>query len=170
MKKKSRYKPKGLRYDNMAWLMQGMLPVAKVPAAGINLQLRNYESFDEVMRGSPTKQHVDDLVGMVNMTEVLAFMNIGADWLDEILAGQDAIFNMAQRGISGQSFRFTGLEAEAIRLVLTIHDEQLKVATVAQVEKAIDHMAEYYKHKRGRRIIPKPAPAPTPSPQPEAVA
>ena len=60
MKKKSKYKPRPIRVDTLAYVKAGMLKVAEVPQAGVNLLLRNHESYDEILKGNPTKAHVDD--------------------------------------------------------------------------------------------------------------
>ena len=155
MKKRSKYKPKPIRVDTMSFVKSGMLKVAHVPDAGIKLQLRNYESLDEILTGNPTKEHVDDLIATVNMAEALAFLfDYGSDWMPEIKQAQDAVYAMAQRGISGKSFRFTGEELNMVRVVLELHDEQLKVTSVKQMEEALDYIGKIYKHRRAREIKP----------------
>lgn len=155
MRKKSKYKPKPIRVDTLAYVKSGMLKVSQVPNAGVNLLLRNHESFDEILKGEPTKAHVDDLVQSLNITEILARdFKIGHDWLPEIFDAQDALYRMAQRGISGKSFRFTGEEIKLIQVALAIHDEQLKVCDVRTMEKALDMLLTAYQNKQARVIVP----------------
>ena len=155
MKKKSKYIPKPIRFDNLLYVKYGMLKVTQVPSAGLNLLIINHESFDEILKGNPTKDHVDDLVHSINMTEILAFdFRIGSDWLPEIMDAQDALYHMAQRGISGKSFRFTGEEIKLIQVALAIHDEQLKVCDVRTMEKALNKLNVAYMNKQARVIVP----------------
>lgn len=95
MKKKSKYKPKGIRLDAMTWVLSGMKKVADVPDAGTKLLLKNHVSFDEIREGRGDKDHVDTLIQMVNMAEALAHLQLGRDWLPEIGEAQDAIYAMA---------------------------------------------------------------------------
>ncbi len=152
MKKKSKYKPKGIRTDNMTWVLSGMRNVAYVPDAGTKLMLRNHIAFDEIMAGRGTIEHADMLIHMVNMCEALADLQLGRDWLPEIRGAQDALYAMGQRGISGKKFLFTGEEMNIMRQILELHDEQLRNCPVKLMEKALNEIAKDYIHNKMRRI------------------
>lgn len=157
MRKRSKYKPKGVRLDAMNWVLSGMKPVASVPDAGTILMAKNHAAMDEILHGRGTKDHVDVLIGMVNVAEALAQdKELGKDWKDEIRAGQDALLEMAVRGLKRGTFAFTGLELQAVNLVLDIHDEQLRKCPVKRMEEALGLVAHVIKHKRARRIIDHP--------------
>jgi len=152
MKKKSKYKPKGVRLDTMTWVLSGLKKVADVPEAGTKLLLRNHVSFDEIIQGRGTKEHVDTLVHFVNMAEALAHLQLGRDWLEEIGQAQDAIYAMAQRGVSGKKFLFTGEEMNAVRQILELHDEQLRNCPVRVMEEALTLIAKNLQHHKMRKI------------------
>jgi hypothetical protein len=152
MKKRSKYKPKDVRMDAMSFVIGGFKKVTDVPDAGIKLLLKNHVSFDEIREGRGTTNHVDNLITMVNCAEALAKRDLGSDWLDEIKEAQDAIYHMAQRGISGKSFLFTGIELQAVQTILELHDIQLKNCPVRTLELALDDIAKEYKNNKMRRI------------------
>ena len=152
MKKKSKYKPKGVRLDTLNWVISGFKKVANVPDAGTKLLLRNHAAFDEIREGRGTAEHVDVLIHMVNMAEALAKLQLGRDWLSEIWQAQDAIYLMAQRGISGSKFLFTGSELSIVQTILELHDEQLKNCSVRTMEDALEIIAKEYQHNKMRRI------------------
>lgn len=154
MKKKSKYKPKGVRLDTMTWVISGFKKVADVPDAGTKLLLRNHVAFDEIREGRGTKEHVDFLIHMVNMAEALAKLQLGRDWLEEITQAQNAIYAMAQRGISGKKFLFTGEELSVVQVILELHDEQLKNCSVKTMEEALAVIEKEYTHNKMRRIEP----------------
>lgn len=154
MRKKSKYKPKGVRLDTMTWVISGFKNVADVPDAGTKLLLRNHVAFDEIRAGRGTAEHVDFLIHMVNMTEALANLQLGRDWLPEIGQAQDAIYAMAQRGISGKKFLFTGEELSIVQTILELHDEQLKNCPVRKMEDALQQINKEYVHNKMRRIKP----------------
>jgi hypothetical protein len=157
MRKRSKYKPKGVRYDTMAYVKSGLLAVGAVPEAGVMLKAKNHAAMDEILKGRGTKDHVDVLIGMVNVAEALAQdKELGSDWQEEIRAGQDALLEMAVRGIKRGSFAFTGPELKAVNLVLEIHDEQLSKCPVKRMEEALGLVNTVIKHKRARRIIDHP--------------
>ena len=156
MRKRSKYKPRPIIPDPMAYVRSGLLKITQVPEAGTKLQLLNYSSLDEIIRGNPTRAHVDDLINVMNIAEILADKyKIGDDYLDLIYKGQDAVFHMAQRGLSGKSFRFTGEELETVKEVFELHSEQLKLTSVKQMEKALNDVRDVYLHRRARVIKPK---------------
>lgn len=154
MKKRSKYKPKGVRLDALSWVISGLKKIPDVPTAGTSLLLKNHVSFDEIREGRGNKDHVDNLISMVNMAEALAKRQLGSDWIEEIGQAQDAIFAMAQRGVSGKSFLFTGEELKCVQTILELHDEQLKNCSVRILELALEDIAKEFKHNKMRRIEP----------------
>ena len=152
MKKKSKYKPKPIRLDTFTYVVSGFKKVADVPDAGTKLLLRNHAAFDEVREGRGTRDHVDMLIHMVNMIEALANLQLGRDWLPEIYQAQDAIYALAQRGISGKKFLFTGEELNIVRQIIELHDEQLRNCSVKTMEEALSVIEKEYRHNKMRRI------------------
>jgi len=154
MRKKSKYKPKGVRLDALAYVVSGFKKVADVPDAGTKLLIRNHAAFDEIREGRGDKEHVDVLIHMVNMIEALALRQLGRDWLPEIHEAQDAIFRVAQRGVSGKKFLFTGEELSVVQQIIELHDEQLKNCSVKLMEQALEDINKEYVHKKMRVIAP----------------
>jgi hypothetical protein len=149
---RKKYKPKGVRMDALSWVISGFKKVSDVPDAGTKLMLKNHVSFDEIREGRGNTDHVDNLISMVNCAEALAKRQLGRDWLDEIREAQDSIFHMAQRGVSGKPFIFTGQELQAVQTILELHDEQLKNCSVRTLELALDDIAKEFKANKMRRI------------------
>lgn len=155
MRKKSKYKPHGVRLDNMSWLIAGMKKVGTLPTAGVALKLKNHEALDSILTGVGTKDHVDVLIAAVNMSEALIRVRdeLGVDWVNEIKAAQDAIYSMGKRGVERGSFVFTGPEMTAVKVVMDIHDSQLDECTVKEMEKALFIVEETIRLKKARPII-----------------
>lgn len=155
MRKKSKYKPHGVRLDNMSWLIAGMKKVGTLPTAGVALKLKNHEALDSILTGVGTKDHVDVLIAAVNMSEALIRVRdeLGIDWANEIKAAQDAIYSMGKRGVERGRFGFTGPEMTAVKLVMDIHDAQLDDCTVKEMEKALFIVEEEIRLKKARSIV-----------------
>jgi hypothetical protein len=151
-KPRKKYVPKSIRYDNFSFVKAGMIKVADIPTAGLKLSIQNHVSFDEIREGRGTAEHVDALITMVNISEALAKLQLGRDWLPEIEQAQQALFELAQRGVSGKKFLFKGEELQIVQTILQLHDEQLKQCTVKTMEQAIDMVKEEAKHGRMRVI------------------
>jgi hypothetical protein len=149
---RKKYKPKGIRLDPISWVISGFKKVADVPDAGTKLMLKNHVSFDEIREGRGNTNHVDNLISCVNMAEALALRQLGSDWLEEIGQAQDAVYHMAQRGVSGKSFVFTGEELKAVQTILELHDEQLRNCSVRTLELALEDIEKEFKGNKMRRI------------------
>lgn len=149
---RKKYKPKGIRPDPISWVISGFKKVADVPDAGTKLMLKNHVSFDEIREGRGDTGHVDNLISCVNMAEALAKRQLGSDWLEEIGQAQDAVYHMAQRGVSGKSFVFTGEELKAVQTILELHDEQLRNCSVRTLELALEDIEKEFKGNKMRRI------------------
>ena len=155
MKKKSKYKPKGVRFDNMSWIIAGMKKVGTLPTAGVALKLKNHEALDSILTGQGTKEHVDVLISSVNMAEAMTRIrdNLGRDWAEEIRAAQDAVYAMGVRGYEKGSFLFTGPEMTAVKLIMDLHDSQLDACTVREMEQALFIVEEELRLRKARAIV-----------------
>ena len=155
MKKKSKYKPKGVRLDNMSWVIAGMKRVGALPTAGVALKLKNHEALDSILMGHGTRAHVDVLISAVNMSEALIRIRdeLGVDWKTEIKAAQDAIYTMGKRGVEKNRFAFTGPEMTAVKLIMDLHDAQLDDCTVREMEQALFIVEEEIRMKKARPIV-----------------
>lgn len=151
-KPRKKYKPKGVRMDTLTWVISGFKKVAEVQDAGTKLMIKNHVSFDEIREGRGDTHHVDNLITMVNCAEALAKRQLGRDWLEEIGQAQDAIFAMAQRGISGKPFLFTGEELKIVQTIMELHDEQLRNCPVRTLELALEDIEKEFKAKKMRKI------------------
>lgn len=155
MRKKSNYKPKGMRLDNLTWVSSGLKKVGNLPVAGVELKLKNHEALEAVLNGYATRGHVDGLIAAFNISEALYHINptLGEDWAQEIRAAQDAIFTMSRRGLKLGSFVFNANEMAAVKLAMSVHNQQLDDCTVRQMEQAIDYVLTRVRNKQARAIV-----------------
>jgi hypothetical protein len=156
MRKKSNYKPKGVRLDNMAWVQSSLKKVGTLPTAGLALKLKMHEALAAMLNGTGTKSDVDALISAVNVAEALIKVraDLGRDWAVEIKAAQDAIHDMGVRCYKRDKFLFTGPEMSAVKVVVELHDQQLDDCTVREMEQALFIVDEVIRMKRARAIIP----------------
>lgn len=157
MKKRSKYKPKGIRLDVMAWVQSGLKPFNDVPV-GVDIRIKNHLAMEQLRLGVATKDDIDLIIGTFNMMEGFVRIGIGTDWATEIREGQDALLSVARRGLArhgverGMRFVCTAQELTALNLAMEIHDAQLDNCTVRQLEQALDVVKEDIVNKRARTI------------------
>jgi predicted hydrolase (HD superfamily) len=156
MRKKSNYKPKGVRLDNMAWVQSSLKKVGTLPTAGIALKLKMHEALAAMLNGTATRFDVDALISAVNVAEALIRVraDLGRDWAVEIKAAQDAIHDMGVRCYKRDRFLFTGPEMSAVKVVVELHDQQLDNCTVKEMEQALFIVDEVIRLKKARAIVP----------------
>jgi hypothetical protein len=152
MRKRSKYRPKGVRLDPLSYVISGLAIVNDVPDAGISLKIKNHGALAAVVQGHATRDDIDVLIAALNMTEAFCIMGIGGDWRTEVREALDALHAMSVRGLKTGRFILTGLEMKAINLAMDVHDAQLEAATVRQLEQAIDIVVKTIKAGKARRI------------------
>ena len=151
MRKRSKYRPKGVLLDTMNHVLSGMKTVGAI-SAGMTLKIKNHDALEKVRRGVATREDIDVLIGAFNITEALARMRIGEDWKDEIRAAQDALLELGRRGVETGKFILRGPDLTTFNLAMEIHDAQLDACTVSELEKAIDYVNAIIASKQARII------------------
>ena len=154
MRKRSKYRPKGVRIDTMAYVMSGLKKFDDVSVA-LDLRIKNHAALDLLCTGKAAKAHIDVLIGAFNMVEALARLRdeMGADWVKEIRQAQDALLAVAQRGVATEHFICRGPEMVALKLAMEIHDAQLDAATVLDIEQAVDLIEKEIRGGKARPIV-----------------
>jgi hypothetical protein len=153
MRKKSNYKPKGVRLDALNWVIAGMKPISSVGDAMVVLKAKNHSALTEVVQGRGNRDQIDVLIAAFNMCEAYAIHGKGKDWLPEIREAQNALYEMASRGLEKEKFLFRGPEMQAVNLAMDIHDVQLEESNVKQLEDMADFVAKQIILKRARPIV-----------------
>lgn len=154
MRKRSKYRPKGVILDTVNHVISGMKRVGDI-GPGTTLKIRNHDALDTVRRGAATKKDIDALIDAFNITEALAMMRIGDEYKDEIRAAQDALLELGRRGAETGKFILRGPELTLFNTAMEVHDAQLDACTVAELEKAIDYVNAIITAKQARIIVKK---------------
>ena len=155
-RKKSKYKPKGVRLDAITWVINGFRNISETGDAVLHLKIKNHESIEALRKGEATRLDIDTIIGAFNIAEALARMKIGDDYAKEIKAGQDALLDVAKRGVSrDDKFILKSQEMQAINLTISIHDAQLEITTIGELEKAMEIVAKEIKMRKARPVLEK---------------
>lgn len=156
MRKRSKYRPKGVIPDPIKYVLSGVQPVEK-SAAGLAVLVINHDALNNVRQGLGTRDDIDVLIAAFNMMEALAILKpeLGQDWRVEIRAAQDALLEVGRRGAETGKFILRGPELNAINLGMEIHDAQLEQCTVFEMEKALNYVNSIVRSKQARAIVRK---------------
>lgn len=155
-KPRKKYKPKGVRLDAIQWVINGFRNISETGDAVLHLKIKNHESLECLRKGEATRMDIDAIISAFNMAEALARMQIGDDYAAEIKAGQDALLAVAKRGVSRDDrFVLKAEELTAIVEVMLVHDAQLEITTIGELEKAMDIVTKEIRMRRARPVLEK---------------
>ncbi len=153
MRKRSKYRPKGVIRDTMTWVQAGLKKVDQI-GAGTTLKIRNYDAMNNLRTGTATRQDIDAIIDAMNVAEALAKRGTGGDWLEEIQTAQDRLLELARRGVAnGMRFIVRGEELTALNLGMQVHDAQLEAVTVRELELAMQDVLENLRLRKMRPVV-----------------
>ena len=98
MRKKSKYKPRGVRLDAITWVINGFKPVAATGSAVLDLKIKNHSALEALRTGQAKRYDIDSIISALNVSEALARLGIGHEYKDEIKEGQDSLLKLSRRG------------------------------------------------------------------------
>jgi len=156
VRKRSSYRPKPQLPNPVAWIINGFKPISQ--AGIVNVQIKNHNAIDALRKGVADREDIDTIIEALNIAEALQRLNIGDEYKDDLRAAQDALYAISRRGID-REYRFVlkAQELAAINLGMEIHDAQIEVTNIEQMEKAIDIVKSEIKNRRARVIMEKSA-------------
>lgn len=136
-KPRKAYRPKPVRIDPLGYVLTGLKPVGEVGDELVTLRVKNHAAMAALWRGEATNEQFNMLIASLNMTEALMLQDIGARWMPQLRAGQDALRAIGTRYKTIKRFVMRGEEMTPLNLAMDVHDAQLEICTVAQIEQAI---------------------------------
>ena len=156
MRKRSSYRPRPQLADPVAWVINGFKPISQ--AGIVNVQIKNHHAIDALRKGIADREDIDSIIGAFNIAEALQRLGLGDEYKEELREAQDALYAVSRRGID-REYRFVvrGQELTAINLGMEIHDAQIEVTTIEQMEQAIKIVKDEIKNRKARVILEKTA-------------
>ena len=153
MRKRSNYKPKPQLANPLACVINGFKKAADVGDPIVIVRTKNHLALDAVLKGVATRQDIDVLISAVNIAEALCWLEIGDEYRRQIDDAHEAILKMTRRGLkNGERFVFTGEEMKAVKFAIEIHDAQLDMCTIGEMEQAIQLVYRTIKAKKATLI------------------
>jgi len=139
MRKKSKYKPKGVRLDTMNWVVTGMTKVSAKESAYVTMHLKNMSALDSLAKGTANKKEMDICIGVINVAEALCELGVGSEYHEIVLNASSALYDVCKRSFDiNDRFICRGEELSAIKLGYEVHDAQMEITTIGMLDKALD--------------------------------
>ena len=139
-----KYRPRMVVGNPIAHILGGLQR-----AGGDNLRMvegRNHAAMHCIVHGHGTLELWDQLVGMINMANVLCELGTGSEYRAELMAGRDALAALVARWRKTGTWVFTGGEMQSMNLALEVHEAQLEISRVIDVERAADEVIRRIQH------------------------
>ena len=152
MRKRSKYRPKGVRLDTMGYVTESMTPVAAHESFAVDLRLVNHMAMATLTRGDATKKDIDVLISALNITESLYRLGFGREYKDVVNGGLRALRSLGKRGLASGRFILKADEMLALNEAMELHDAQLDVITIKDMERALHIVHEEIRNKRATPI------------------
>ena len=152
MRKRSKYRPKGVRPDAIGYVIESMKPVVAHESFAVDLRLANHLSLTMLTQGKATRKDMDVLISALNITESLWRLGYGREYRNVVDAGLRALRSVGGRGLAANKFILNAEEMAAINEAMELHDAQLDVITVKDMENALKIVHEEMRTKRATRI------------------
>ena len=137
MKKRSKYRPRRVLLDTMAFVQESLTPVALHDTYLLDLKIVNSMAMASLMKGTATKRDMDVLVAMSNIVEALYELGFGRQYQDVATEGRYAILSIVYRAVERLRFVPTGEDIKRLNTLMELHDAQMDAITIADMERAI---------------------------------
>ena len=155
MRKRSKYRPKHVLINPVGYVMEGLSPVRSHVSFMVDLKIKNHAALDSLTKGVATRTDIDTLIAMGNITEAFARMGFGKDYSDVVKQGLLAIRAVGARGIGSGRFILKAAEMTAINEFMELHDAQMEVVTLRDMDEAIALVSEEFRLKKMTPILEK---------------
>lgn len=137
MKKRSKYRPRRVLLDTMAFVQESLTPVALHDTYLLDLKIVNSMAMASLMKGTATKRDMDVLVAMSNIVEALYELGFGRQYQDVATEGRYAILSIVYRAVERLRFVPTGEDIKRLNTLMELHDAQMDAITIVDMERAI---------------------------------
>jgi hypothetical protein len=155
MRKRSKYRPRGMLANPLGYVLESMTPVTKHESFLIDLKIKNHGAMTNLTQGRATREDMDALIAMINFVEALYRMGIGTEYKDVVQEGLDSLRAVGKRGVESGKFILKASEMVALNTAMELHDAQMEVITVKDMEKAFAIVEGEYRARKMRPIVEK---------------
>ena len=141
--------------DPVAYVIEGLTPVSRHGQYLIDLKIKNHDALATLTRGAAGQDQIETLISCANICEALYRMGFGVEYGDVVKHGQDALHAVGKRGIETGKFILKAQEMQALNSMMELHDAQMGVITIKDMEKAVLIIKREYEQKKMRPIVEK---------------
>jgi hypothetical protein len=136
---RKKFVSKWAKVNTLELVADRIKPVSKQGSWMLDRMLKASAGLASLVHGNANREHMNDIVACHNMTWALQRHRVGEDY--------DAMTDASEKAIRGITDRFktlgryvaTGPEIKALQDILELHQAQLDICTVGQVDEAYEY-------------------------------
>jgi hypothetical protein len=152
MRKRSSYRPRPVLANPLLYVLESFTPVRAHDSYLIDLKIKNHGAMSNLTRGIAVRQDIDTLISMGNLTEALYRLGFGREYGDVVKQGLDALHDVGKRGVQTGRFILKAQEMSHLNLSMELHDAQMDLITVKDMEKAIEIVNKEFQLRKMKRM------------------
>jgi hypothetical protein len=152
MRKRSSYRPKPVLVNPLLYVLESFRPVRDHDSYLIDMKIKNHGALSNLTRGVAGRQDIDTLISMGNVTEALYRLGFGREYGDVVKQGLDSLHDVGKRGVQTGRFILKAQEMSHLNLSMELHDAQMDLITIKDMEKAIDIVNKEFTLRKMRRM------------------
>lgn len=137
MRKRSKYRPRPVLVNPVAYAIESVRPVAAQEQFLIDLKIKNHGAMAALAQGRATRDNMVTLSDMLDISAALSELGFGNSYHDVLSNGGSALREVIARAESVGKYILRGPELASINLLMELHDAQMEVITVRELERAI---------------------------------
>lgn len=150
MKRRKQYKPKHVLVNPLGYVLEGMAPVTGYADFLLDLKIKNHGSMTALTQGQATRNSMDALIALTNIVEALCILGFGKEYQPVMQTGQDALREILARGKKLNRFVVRAEEMTALNELMELHDAQMDVITVRDMDNAITLVNKTLRAKKAK--------------------
>ena len=155
MRKRSKYRPKPVLQNPLGYVLESMTPVSQHESFLVDVKIKAHMALLNLTQGKAVREDIDTLIQAVNVVEALYRMGFGTEYGDAMRNGLDALHSVGVRGAKSNRFILRSEEMKALNTIMELHDAQLEVITLKDMERAYKLVLEEFRQKKMRPIVTK---------------
>jgi hypothetical protein len=155
MRKRSKYRPKHVLANPVGYVLENLSSVNSHTSFMLDLKIKNHGAMESLTKGVAGRADIDVLISMTNMTEAFARLGFGQDYGDVVRDGLQALRDVGKRGVASGSFVLKASEMNALNAAMELHDAQMDIVTLKDMDRAIALVQEEYRLRKMTPIVEK---------------
>jgi len=134
----------------LMYVLESLKPVREHDSFLIDLKIKNHGAMSSLTRGEANRDDMDALITMVNVVEALYRLGYGQEYGDVVRDGLDALHEVGKRGVATGRFVLKSKEMSDLNTVMELHDAQMEVITVKDMERVTEMVRKEFEQRKMR--------------------